>query len=134
MATLSDEGRKTLWGILALAAGLIVWDFLLLTDGEPDTTISAVLRITSRILFMPYAFGFIAGHVYWNKEGPRDDAPLKVRFTIAAIIGLAFTGLALALPALAPVAYLCEHPQIVFVVGFVLGHYLWPQYKDGVGA
>lgn len=63
MSLLSRESRNTLWRILAVGIGLIVWDVVLLRDGVEDTTISAVMRILSRLLFFPYGFGVLAGHV-----------------------------------------------------------------------
>jgi hypothetical protein len=134
MGLLTSDGRKTLYGILALAAGLIVWDVVLLHDGLEDTTISAVLRITSRLLGFPYVFGVLAGHIFWHKDGPRDNSTLKQRLIVVALLGILLTGLALTCPSLAPIDYLCNHPHVVFALGFPVGHFMWPQYRDEVGS
>ena len=134
MGLLSPEGRKTMWGVLAVTAGLIVWDIFLLHDGVENTTISAVLRITSRLLGIPFAFGILAGHVFWYKDGPRDDSTLKQQIIALILLGVFLTAVALACNTLPPVAYLCERPHFVFALGFPLGHAMWPQYRDEVGA
>jgi len=123
-----------MWGILAVAAGLIVWDVFLLHDGIENTTISAVLRVTSRLLGIPYAFGVLAGHVFWHKNGLRNDSTLKQRVVVLCLIGVALTVLALSCSCLTPVAYLCKRPHVVFAAGFPLGHLMWPQYRNELGA
>jgi len=134
MALLSRAGRRTGLIVLAVTAGLIVWDVALLQDAEADNTISAVFRITSRILGIPYAFGILAGHVFWHQEGPRDDALLKQKISTVSIIGVAISIAALAMDDLHAIAYLCARPHWIFAAGFVSGHWAWPQYRDEVGA
>jgi len=56
----------TTYGVL-ITTGVVLfaWDVIVALDGEPNNTITRVLRRTARKwLILPFAFGVIMGHLW----------------------------------------------------------------------
>lgn len=59
-------GESVKYIILAITAGLIVWDIVLAIRPPAEDTISEVIRkFAHKHPLIPFAFGVIMGHLFW---------------------------------------------------------------------
>lgn len=102
--------------ITAVGAGLIAFDVLPFLSEPTGDTISEVLRDWgSKSSALPFGFGFLVGHWFWNGER-------KLSHTAA----LSWAGLIAAiLHAVDP------HPAASAILGIIVGRVLWPLSPTG---
>lgn len=135
--TLSGAQKVVAWIILAVIVALSVWDVFLLKDDVPGNTISAIFKHCTQNVGFTFAFGVLAGHVFWHKRGretPDDFAWKPIR-----LVGVVVAALALAVW-----SYFSEDVVIGFLeqwaivpfalIGMPAGRICWPQYADDIGA
>lgn len=92
------------------ALALLILDIIVAIDDLPGNTISEILRDWSAFYPLPYAFGVVMGHLFWNSDR-------KSRFTW---IWPTFIPILLLPP-------MSGGNILVFLAGVVIGAYLWPQ-------
>jgi tellurite resistance protein TehA-like permease len=76
-----NKGQKiTTWGILIALIGLLGLEAWTLLNKEDNDTISEVIQNKSRDwLMIPFGFGFLMGHWFWNLDARRNHARKRVR-------------------------------------------------------
>lgn len=129
--------KSTLYALISLWIGLIAWDVFLGTDGEPGTTISAVMKTISRVPAISYVFGVLAGHLFWNRKGSETPDQQRVRwYKLAGAVAVVGALVAWDVASSDPVIEFLRANQIVAFafIGVPLGHLLWPQYSGDAGA
>lgn len=69
---MGSKQKVTIWGLLAALIGLLGLETYTLMNQEPNDTISEVIQNESREwLFIPFLFGFLMGHWFWNLDARR---------------------------------------------------------------
>jgi len=62
--------------LLVIVAVLIVYDIYVAVFGEPGSTISSVVYMTSsRHPWVAFLAGFLCGHLFWRMKDLPTDAP-----------------------------------------------------------
>jgi len=112
--------------ILIVAAVLIGWDLVVATNETPGDTISAIIYETAKsFLAIPLAFGAIMGHFFCPIQTERTWKEIwipMITIEISCLIWDLFRQLELSNIWI----------TLAFVVGIVMGHYLWPNRgKEG---
>lgn len=106
------------WTIALLISSilsLIVWDIIVAVNTVPGDTISEiVLAFSERQPFLPFAVGFVCGHLFWSNR-KRQETWVPIVAGVVSFLGSLFV------PNVIPV--------IPFLVGLPLGHFLWPQVR-----
>lgn len=60
-------------GVLVVLAAVGIWDIYVMAKGEPDDTVSSLLRSWSRVsTILPFVVGLILGHIFLCSCGPRE--------------------------------------------------------------
>jgi len=136
MGDKSGKLRKATGVLLASAAlTLLFWDVFVAYNDVAGDTISEIVRDLSHAWWsLPFVFGVITGHFFWNRPKdemlPRDEH-IKVFFTrvvglSSLVIGRDLLNLAHPLPAF-------PYANLVFVIaGFFVGARWWPQHLPEV--
>jgi hypothetical protein len=122
------ENREITIALMAVATVLlVVWDIYVATNREPGDTISEILLgWARRIAFIPYAAGVISGHLFWPAQ---PLIPVDPVLTATALLVVGTLGTAAQLMARSVLnGSLAVSTVIHFLVGFLLGHWLWPQW------
>lgn len=131
--TITGEQRITLIATLVVTVGILVWDWFLLRDGVPGNTISAAVRAYSSCLPVPLIFGVWMSHMFWYLPG-HDSQPWSwlrlVFFAGAVLASWAWWECSDDRARL----WFSANPQVTFVVGFISGHWLWPQFTGNAGS
>jgi len=53
-------------GLIAVCAAIALWDLWAVSAGHPAETVSEVFKsFGARNLWLPFALGFVAGHLWW---------------------------------------------------------------------
>jgi hypothetical protein len=99
----------------------LVWDVVVATNEPKGDTISEITLATSYLaLFIPAAWGVIMGHLFWPSMSLKYKWP-----RIYVLWGWAVVLLVLSIFKVVP-STMYTIP-IVFLIHFLMGHYLWPQ-------
>ena len=114
--------------IVAVSAGLSVWDYFLLKDEVAGNTISAVMNETA-----PYTaavLGYLMGHLFFPKLA---DRPSAIRFRPSHLAALSAGAALVATTWVASVIW----PQAAawvsfggFSLGTLVGGLAWPNYGN----
>jgi len=124
---------KTLKVCAWIAAGILLWDLFLVLNGIPSDTISGASKTAALEGFvtLPLLYGIWMGHMWWYQSGKENRTWLR-RIGFAAIILGSYLWWRFTDDPAASI--LAQRPEIAFVLGYVAGHYVWPQYEGEVGA
>lgn len=107
---------QVLWAIAGL---LIVYDISAYSITGSRATISDVMLSWSMSKpGLPFAYGALAGHLFWPEPFPGRSGKAKIA-GLAALLAIAGGLSFLSLPAYGPV--------ILMIVGIPAGRFLWPQ-------
>lgn len=80
MTTLNKGQKITIWGILVALVGLIGLEVYSLANNHDGDTISEVInRKSKEWLFIPFSFGFLMGHWFWNLCTRRHYEPRRLQ-------------------------------------------------------
>lgn len=129
--TITAAQRLTLGIALAITLGILLWDWFLLKDGVPGNTISSALKTASECLPIPIIFGVWMAHSWWYMPGLPTHGTTRLICFAALVIGtwLWWEGSNDRVR-----LWLSAHPAWTFQVGFVAGHWVWPQFSGHAGA
>jgi len=99
----------------------VVWDVFVATNNVKNDTISEItLAVSYLALFIPAAWGIIMGHLFWPSESIKYKWPkIWIMWGWGALV--------LVLSIFKAVPGNMTTVPIVFLVNFVIGHFLWPQ-------
>jgi hypothetical protein len=99
----------------------IAWDIVVAANATSGDTVSEILLYAAtRFTVVPLAAGTLCGHWFWPVR--------KIEVGVWRYWALGGVGaLALGLDYWAP--FISIFPVIPFVIGFFLGHWLWPQKR-----
>ena len=129
--TVTAEQRITLIAVLAITIGILVWDYVLLKDGVPGNTISSALKTASECLPIPILFGIWMAHSWWYMGGlPTHSTARFIGLVAVVVVSYLWWEASSDRVRL----WLSAHPALTFQVGFVAGHWVWPQFSGHVGA
>ena len=117
-----DKRRITTIILYLVGVVLLIWDIIVASNDMRDDTISEIIRDTSyKIWFLPWAFGGVMGHLFWNKKESQKPN----------VVGMVSGSIALVIANLIVLHQGCTIglwvPLAAFVGGFVAGHFWWPQ-------
>ena len=107
--------------------GLIAWDlFMSLGNKVPnskDTISGQMLKAGTRVGALPFGFGVLAGHFFWQFDGST-TTPLAL--IMLNVMGVAVTGVHAFVrrvwPGMVPTVLPCY-----VLIGFLAGHFIWGQ-------
>ena len=117
-----DKRKITTWIMIAVGILLLIWDIVVAANDMRGDTISEIARDTSyRLWLLPWSIGGIMGHLFWHKK---DGGKWNVLAMIISSVVLIAANLVALHNELAINLWV---PLIVFVGGFVAGHFWWPQ-------
>lgn len=130
--TITNEQRVTLLIVLAITITILLWDWFLVKDGIPGNTISSALKSSSPCLPIPILFGIWMAHSFWYQDTVyyADGRVWRMVAFAAVAIGSylwwEFSNDRVRL-------WLSSHPQWTFMIGYLAGHWVWPQYTKSIG-
>jgi hypothetical protein len=130
---ITTEQRLTLLTTLLITAGVLLWDWFLMRDGVPGNTISAALKSISSCIPIPLIFGIWTAHMFWHQPGAADVEHRIHRMVAFAIIIVA-SYLWWELSSDRVRLWASAHPEVVFPIGYVSGHWVWPQFTGSIGS
>jgi len=111
--------------LLAVAGLLIMWDIVpALTPDLGDTESEIILRTAIQYKGVAWALGVIMGHLLWPMSPRWRQRPPLVYWSLFTIL-LVLVVVFVALPTIADVLF--RYTVVAFVVGFPMGHFMWPQ-------
>lgn len=59
----------TIWIIIGVTLGLIIWDiYAAITPEDGDTISRVLLEWSENHIFVPFAFGVLMGHWFWPQK------------------------------------------------------------------
>lgn len=107
-------------GIIMLV--VLAWDVIVAIEPTPRDTVSKVfLDLSKSNMALPLAAGALMGHLTWaEKMSCSEFAYWRVSLPVLALAVIASV-------ALDRLAHVHISPSIAFLLGYVLGHLLWPQ-------
>lgn len=116
-----------MWGVVAI---LTAWDIVAVLNTTPgDTESRTILRLAREWHTIPLCFGIIVGHLFWPRQNPgfnltRDAAKYAILVPLLTMLFIVdfFVKLPLGVMPVLP------------LVGFFLGHYLWPMNPKSTGS
>jgi hypothetical protein len=101
---------------------VVVYDIVMATNKIQGDTISEITLFYSfRIAFIPYALGFLCGHLFWPMDKKR-----SIHAIVSILIGI-ITGIILTM--IVKKIGVQVTPIIFLILGIPCGHLLWPQQK-----
>jgi hypothetical protein len=103
----------------------IVYDIIVAFNGKEGDTISEITLFYSfKNSFIPFAIGYLIGHLFW----PRDEEEIKLPVSI--LFGIAFGISCFVINRFSAITI---NPIAFVIAGIVLGHILWFQKSKNVG-
>ena len=131
--TITNAQRATLVATLLVTIGILLWDYFLLKDNVPGNTISSAIRSASECLPIPLIFGIWMAHMFWYQSG-LDDSPYKwVRLLMFALLIVGSWAWWESSEDRVRL-WLSDHPEATISIGFVAGHWVWPQFTGSLGS
>lgn len=108
--------------MLIVFVGIVIFDSIMAANKTKGDTISEITLLTSiRIVFIPYALGFLCGHLFWPSA--KRYVPVWISLPVGVGLGILINKIILSLG--------CTIMPIWFVlVGVPFGFLLWPQKKE----
>ena len=98
---------------------VVIYDIVIVII-QPSATISNVtLTLSYKIAFIPFALGFISGHIFWAGKKARGLFGIIAGILIGA--GLTFLQLKIQI-----------NPIVYLLIGIPCGHLLWTQKKPEI--
>lgn len=111
--------KKTKWFLLISGIIWLVYDIIMAANGKKGDTISEVTLFYSfKNSFIPFAVGYLAGHLFW----PRKKEELNIFISIG--LGIVLGIITFFINRLSGISF---YPIIWMTVGIPLGHFIWWQ-------
>lgn len=129
--TLTTEQRLTLAIVVVITVAVLVWDYILMRDSVPGNTISAALRACSECLPIPLVCGIWMAHAWWYLPGEPNHVWCRLAgFLLLTLLAYGWWEFSDD----AGRTWLSARPAITFQLGFLAGHWLWPQFAGAIGS
>ena len=97
---------------------IIIYDIIIAIIQPAGTISNVALMLSYKIAFIPFAVGFISGHVFWSGKNPTKNDTVSIIIGIIIGIILSFVNVKLQL-----------QPIIYLILGILCGHIIWQQKK-----
>ena len=116
---MKDYTKLTKIFCLITFAVVIIYDIVIVII-QPTATISNVtLTLSYKIAFIPFALGFICGHIFWAGKKGKGIWGLFVGIAIGIILSIIQSKINI-------------NPIIYVLIGIPCGHILWTQRKPKI--
>ncbi len=117
--------RWVVWGTIVL---WIAWDVIAVVEWGGYATESAEIgSAAERFATLPLAFGVLGGHWFWKV--PAGTPPWKHRHLVLVGLAIMATSADTYFYVVLEVAYPLEYIAAMPVVGYPIGHFVWPQCR-----
>ena len=125
MMTLKTTHWISIIIMVLAAAGLIVWDFMVIVNDTDGDSISALIYEGAQVvLLLPFAMGCLNAHFFFPSK-----AAIKWKQAFGQMIG-AWAATELVLHLVLPPSIL--RTSLALVAGCIAGHFSWPNLgRDG---
>lgn len=114
---MKKKNNFTEWFILITFLLIVIVDIVLVIL-KMKTISNVGLMWSYKIALIPFAVGFISGHIFWDGKNPTKNDIVSIIIGIVIGIILSFANVKLQL-----------QPIIYIMLGIPCGHLIWPQKK-----
>ncbi len=114
--------------LVAAVVGAIIYDLIAAFGNDVpnklDTWSGLIFTASRAVAFIPFACGFVGGHIFWPRpEGALLEFPAG--WIVSAIVGLSLVGLQAMLRAFFGNGY-AFMPIVYGLIGIPFGHFFFP--------